>query len=63
MSSKLSSLAFDDVQEQGQILDGADFAPDLQIVKPRAVSRYDFLSSVTTHNDVVSVRGKFTVSF
>jgi hypothetical protein len=60
----MSSLAFDDLQEQIQGLDNTlNFTPDLQIVKPRHSSRNQTLSQSYAADEVVYVGGRFTVSF
>ncbi len=65
VSPKMSSLAFDDMQEQMQGQERlANFTPDLQVVKPRYKSKCETLSlSDADLSEVVHIRGTFTVSF
>jgi hypothetical protein len=61
----MSSLAFDDMQEQMQGPESlANFTPALQVVKPRRKSRSETLSLGDADlSEVVHIRGTFTVSF
>lgn len=56
----MNSLAYDDVQEQIPM----EFVPELHLVKPRYPS-YDRSSFAvhTTEEEVVTISGRFTVSF
>lgn len=64
VSPKMSSLAVDDMQEQMLSLEqGSNLEPALYVITPRHLSGIQMLSSVSQLDDVVSIGGKFTVSF
>jgi hypothetical protein len=58
VSPKMSSLAFDEMQEQSM----QEYAPEFKIVNARNRSN-EFSKPSATDDDVVTVSGKFTVSF
>lgn len=60
----MSSLAFDDVQEEG-IANLDDYSPALHVVQARPRSQAQFKSPSLTalQEDVISITGRFTVSF
>jgi hypothetical protein len=65
VSIKLNSHAFVDVQDQVMGQEAMNFVPELHLIKPRPMSR-DRLSTsaiTTSHEDVVIIGGRFTVSF
>lgn len=59
MSPKLSTLAIEEIEEQADIV--SDFEPHLQIIQPRQQPRS--LYKAASYDEVVPVRGTFTVSF
>lgn len=63
----MSSLAFDDIQEAGfggQLI-ADDFQPALHVVQARHYARAQIRSSsnTTDSEEVVTIGGRFTVSF
>lgn len=63
MSLKLSSLAFDNMEEQEHGHTAVmDFEPALSVVKPR-FSKSHQLSPSAHLEEVVQIGGRFTISF
>lgn len=61
----MTSLAFDDVQEQLDSYQAVEFAPELHLVKPRNPLQDHRSSSklAAPVEEVVFIGGRFTVSF